>query len=65
MREAAKGELDDEYSTLSSPSPTMSVTNHREQFFKRALEFAHMSILVDSISYEGYYSKAHILKDLG
>ena len=24
-----------------------------------------MSILVDSTSYEGYYSKAHILKDLG
>lgn len=35
------------------------------QFYKRALEFAHMSILVDSTSYEGYYSKAHILKDLG
>lgn len=24
-----------------------------------------MSILVDSTSYEGYYSKAHILKDIG
>lgn len=35
------------------------------QFYKRALEFAHMSILVDSTAYEGFYSKANILKDLG
>lgn len=42
----------------------LSRCERKRKFLRRALEFAQLAILIDSSAYEGFYSKAHILKDL-
>ncbi|KAG9509555.1 Protein TANC2, partial [Fragariocoptes setiger] len=36
----------------------------KQKNHNKALEYAHMAILIDPSSYEGYYSKAQILKEI-
>lgn len=43
----------------------MQTNHHVQQFLDRAYEFAQMAILIDSTAYEAYYSKGHILKEMG